>query len=190
MPMASFFNKSFLFYNWGSSWRSHGLLFCRAVLLLMFCWHEWVLLSVFYFQPAKGKVVVWKGMQLKMSPCMCSLAISILSQLLYSAAAAKHLFPEPTLNSCSLHLSLMPHSDFHILFIPSCWLRVLRYIFSTCIVANVKYFIIQPVHRITLPWDEKTSSVTFDFHFLINSSLPHRLLTVRRPPCDQLTWVL
>ena len=61
----------------------------------------------------KGEVVVWKGMQL-----------SILSQLLPWAAAAKHLFPGSASNSCSPPLSVKPISESGISFIPLCWMRV------------------------------------------------------------------
>lgn len=98
------------------------LLFCCAVCCSM-CFVD-MNGRVVFFGGGESEVVVWKGMPLKKSGCMLSPAISILSQSLPSAAAAKHLFPGPTLNSCSPHLSVKPSSESGISFIPSCWIGV------------------------------------------------------------------
>lgn len=92
-----------------------------------------------FFFPGKGEVVLCSGMQLEKSACTSGPAICILSQSLHSVAA-KALFPGLTLNSCLLHPSLMPSSDFHILLIPSCWFSLQTYFSATFrLFPNVKY---------------------------------------------------
>lgn len=166
MSTSSFFNVSVLFYNEGSSRRSHGssvppvVLLCCLLLNVFYC-HEWLRSEqsppqCFF---GKGEVVVRKGMQLEKKICLP--AISILSQALPLVAAAKHLLPGPALNSCSANLSVKPNSDFGISFFSILLHWALSCMFSTARVAKWNTSIVQHVHRMTRRRTDYT--VAFDW---------------------------
>lgn len=123
--MASWFSVMLFahMFSWRKWWAQSlsvfflFLCFSFSFIFLFFAWERW---SCRVQKNAAEKV------------CRSGPAICILSQSLHSVAvkAAKALFPGLTLNSCSLHPSLMPSSDFHILLIPYCWFRLLSYILA------------------------------------------------------------